>query len=134
MIISVIQSTDNISAVKAWLPFWEALIVALALLSIAAIANLYSNAREIIKTHLMREHLRQNEIFLSTLQAEKHEYRRHLQALQSLIYLDRTQEAQRYIDGIAENYWNGYDNVYIKHPELNIQCQTQSARVSYDKS
>jgi len=120
VIISVIQSTDNISAVKAWLPFWEALIVALALLSIAAIANLYSNAREIIKTHLMREHLRQNEIFLSTLQAEKHEYRRHLQALQSLIYLDRTQEAQRYIDGIAENYWNGYDNVYIKHPELNI--------------
>ncbi|MEQ8201013.1 MAG: ATP-binding protein [Syntrophomonadaceae bacterium] len=119
VIISVIQATDDISTVKEWLPYWEALIVALALLSIAAIANIYSNARESIKTSLMREHLRHNEMLLSILQSEKHEYRRHLQALQSLIYLDRTQEAQQYIDGIAENYWNKFDNVYIEHPELN---------------
>lgn len=99
--------------------YWEVLIVALALLSIAAISTLYRNARESVKTSLMKEHLRQNESLMSTLHEEKHEYRRHIQALQSLIYLNRTQEAKQYIDGIAEDYWNKYDNVYIEHPELN---------------
>lgn len=119
IMISIIQATDNINVIKAWLAYWEALIVALALLSIAAISNIYRNARESIKTSLMKEHLRQNETLMSILQEEKHEYRRHLQALQSLIYLNRTQEAKHYLDGIAEDYWNKYDNVYIEHPELN---------------
>lgn len=119
IMISIIKATDNINVIKAWLAYWEALIVALALLSIAAISNVYRSARESIKTSLMKEHLRQNENLMSTLHEEKHEYRRHLQALQSLIYLNRTQEAKQYIDGIAEDYWNKLDNVYIEHPELN---------------
>lgn len=119
IMISIIKATDNINVIKSWLAYWEALIVALALLSIAAISNIYRSARESIKTSLMKEHLRQNENLMSTLQEEKHEYRRHLQALQSLIYLNRIQEAKQYIDGIAEDYWNKHDNIYIEHPELN---------------
>lgn len=119
IVISIIKTTDNIDVIKAWLGYWEAMIVALALLSIAAISTLYRNARESVKTSLLKEHLRQNESLMSTLHEEKHEHRRHLQALQSLIYLNRIQEAKQYIDGIAEDYWNKYDNVYIAHPELN---------------
>ena len=119
IVISIIKATDSIDVIKAWLVYWEVLIVALALLSIVAISTLYRNAQESVKTSLMKEHLRQNESLMSTLHEEKHEYRRHIQALQSLIYLNRTQEAKQYIDGIAEDYWNKYDNVYIEHPELN---------------
>lgn len=116
---SIIRASDNIRIVKAWLPFWEVLILVLALLSIAAIKNLYSNARETIKTSLMKEHLRENEILVTALQAEKHEFSRHLQALQSFIYLNRNQEAKQYIDGISEKYWNTYEGVLIAHPALN---------------
>ena len=116
---SIIRASDNLRIVKAWLPFWEVLILVLALLSIAAIKNLYSNARETIKTSLMKEHLRENEILVTALQSEKHEFSRHLQALQSFIYLNRNQEAKQYIDGISENYCNTYEGVFVAHPALN---------------
>jgi len=116
---SIIRASDNIRIVKAWLPFWEVLILVLALLSIAAIKNLYSNARETIKISLMKEHLRENEILVTALQSEKHEFSRHLQALQSFIYLNRNKEAKQYIDGISENYQNTYEGVFIAHPALN---------------
>ncbi|PKM77279.1 MAG: hypothetical protein CVU90_08210 [Firmicutes bacterium HGW-Firmicutes-15] len=115
----MIQASDTIKIVKAWLPFWEVLILALALLSIASINNIYNNARESIKTSLINAHLRQVEILMIVLQSEKHEFSRHLQALQSLIYLNRSQEAKQYIDGIVEKYWNTNDIVFISHPVLS---------------
>ncbi len=116
---SVIRTTDSIDVVKTWLPFWEFSILALALMSIAAIKNLYRNAQETIKTNLLKEHLHEMEMLMVVLQSQKHEFSRHLQALQSLIHLNRDQEAKQYIDGIAEDYWNTDEGVYIPHPALN---------------
>jgi len=115
----IIRASDNINLIKTWLPFWEVLILVLALFSIASIKNIYSNARESIKTSLIKEHLQQVETLLTVLQSEKHEFSRHLQALQSFIYLNRSEEAKRYIDGIADRYWNTNDGVLINHPALS---------------
>lgn len=115
----VIRASDGINIVKVWLPFWEVLILVLALLSIASINNIYNNARESIKTSLIKDHLRQVETLMRVLQSEKHEFSRHLQALQSFIYLNRSQEAKQYIDGIVEKYWNTNDGVSINYPTLS---------------
>lgn len=116
---SIIRASSDIRIIKAWLPAWEVLILVLALLSIAAIKNLYSNTRESIKTNLMKDHLRDNEILVTALKSEKHEFSRHLQALQSFIYLNRNEEAKQYIDGISAGYCNTYESVFVAHPALN---------------
>lgn len=115
----IVRASNDIEIIKAWLPVWEVLILALALLSIFSIKNVYSNAREQMKMAYLKEHLQQMENLMTVLQTEKHEFTRHLQALQSLIYLERNQEARQYLDGIAERYWNIDDSVFIAQPELN---------------
>jgi sensor histidine kinase regulating citrate/malate metabolism len=67
----------------------------------------------------MKEHLQENESLMTDMHTEKHEFRRHIQALQSLIFLNRIDQAKQYIDGIAETYWNTDQGVFIPHPALN---------------
>lgn len=119
VLITIIQASDNTESIKSGLPFWEALIIALAVLSIIVIRDIYSKAQESTKIKLMKEHLQEHEILMTAMHTEKHEFRRHLQALQSLIFLDRIDQAKQYIDGIAETYWNTDQGVYISRPELN---------------
>jgi Signal transduction histidine kinase regulating citrate/malate metabolism len=124
---SIIRTTDSIRVVKTWIPFWEFSILTLALLSIVAIKNLYRNAQDTIKTNLLKEHLQEVEKLMVVLQSQKHEFRRHLQALQSMIHLNRDQDAKRYIDGIAEDYWNTDEGIYIPHPALNSLINSKSS-------
>ncbi len=119
VLITIIQASDNTESIKSGLPFWEALIIALAVLSIIVIRDIYSKAQESMKIRLMKEHLLEYEILTTAMHSEKHEFRRHLQALQSLIFLNRMDQAKQYIDGIAETYWNTDERVYIPHHELN---------------
>lgn len=102
----MIRATDDINIIKRWLPIFELIVLILALLSIASIKSLEEYARERIKNSLMKSNLQQVESLLQVLRIEKHEFSRHIQTLQALIYLDRNAEAIQYIEGIAELHWN----------------------------
>lgn len=116
---SVIQVSPDIKTIKEWLPFWEVVVLTLAILSIASIRTIDQNARYHIKNSLIKSHMNQVEILLQSLNMEKHEFTRHLQALQALIYLNRYDEAKQYLEGIAECYWQSNNIEYIDHPTIN---------------
>ncbi len=114
----VIRASPDINTIKGWLPFWEVVLLTLAVLSIASIRNIEQNARDKIKSSITKSHMHQIEILLQTLSMEKHEFTRHLQALQALVYLNRNEEAKSYLEGIAEGYWHSDNIEYVGHPSI----------------
>lgn len=98
-----IKVSDDINKVKTLLPFSGIIILFLAILSIASIKNIEETAKERIKNDLTKSNFQQIETLLQILGSAKHEFIRHLQTLQALIYLDRNTEAIRYIEGISGN-------------------------------
>lgn len=118
LIITLIQVLQINETNRSWLIVWECLMLVLALFSITSIKSIQKSAAEKTKYYLAKAHLNQIEDLLNTLQTEKHEYSRHLQALQSMLYLDRNEEAKQYVNGIADNYIHTSDVVYIGHPAV----------------
>lgn len=102
----IIRAADDINIIKQWLPVFEIIVLILALLSIASIKSIEKYAQERIKSSLIKSNLQQVEGILQVLRLEKHEFNRHIQALQALIYLDRKAEAIQYIAAITEPHWN----------------------------
>ncbi len=109
------QQRFNIAVIVPWA---NMAILLVALLSIAAIKQLEENSRNSQRVQLLKSHLQQVELLLKVLQSQKHEYSRHIQAIQSLVYLKRYQEIKEYIEGIAEAYWHMEEVLYTSHPVL----------------
>ena len=109
------QQRFNIAVIVPWA---NMAILLVALLSIAAIKQLEENSRNSQRVQLLKSHLQQVELLLKVLQSQKHEYSRHIQAIQSLVYLKRYQEIKEYIEGIAEEYWQMEEILYTSHPVL----------------
>ncbi|MEN6324833.1 MAG: Spo0B domain-containing protein, partial [Syntrophomonas sp.] len=91
----------------------------IALMGVWAIKQLELSARNNMKINLLKIHLQQVETLLGTLQAQKHEYSRHIQAIQSLVYLNRYEEAKQYIEAITEDYWQIDNIIYSGDPVIN---------------
>lgn len=123
---NAIRVSPDIQTVETWMPFWEIVVLILAILSIASIHNIEQNAREQIQNSITKSHMQQIETLLHTLSLEKHEFTRHLQALQSLIYLNRIDDAKKYLDGIAEGYWQTDNIKYIGHPSISGLLNSKS--------
>lgn len=104
IMITVIRESDDINPIKLALPFFELIVVVLAILNIALIKDIENNAQEKIKNNLMKSHLQQIETMLEVFRSEKHEYNRHLQTLQALIYINKNTEAILYIEGITQKH------------------------------
>jgi len=102
----VIRAGVDINIVKRWLPIFELIVLILAIFSIASIKSIEKYARERTKSSLIKSNLKQVESLLQILQVEKHEFNRHIQTLQAMIYLNKNEEAMEYIEGISESHWN----------------------------
>ncbi|MDD2509521.1 MAG: GHKL domain-containing protein [Syntrophomonas sp.] len=109
------QQRFNIAAIVPWA---NIIVLLIAILSIVAIKQLEENSRSSQRVQLLKSHLQQVELLLKVLQSQKHEYSRHIQAIQSLVYLKRYQEIKEYIEGIAEEYWQMEEILYTGHPVL----------------
>ncbi|MDD3023873.1 MAG: Spo0B domain-containing protein, partial [Syntrophomonadaceae bacterium] len=119
LIMSNLIGKQEVWRLNTIIPWANLALMFIALLGVYAIKKLEENARNSIKIELLKTHLQQVETLLRTLQEQKHEYCRHIQAIQSLIYLKRNQEAKQYIEAIAEDYWNTEDMLYSGHPVIN---------------
>jgi sensor histidine kinase regulating citrate/malate metabolism len=102
----IIRAGVDINIIKQWLPVFELIVLILAILGIVSIKSLAEHDRERIKSNLTKSNLQQVESLLQVSRTEKHEFNRHLQDLQALIYLNRNAEAIQYIDGISELHWS----------------------------
>ncbi|MDD2587190.1 MAG: hypothetical protein PHT79_10620 [Syntrophomonadaceae bacterium] len=88
-----IITIDNLAGLKQVIPFINLIIVGMCIVSLASIQSVGKYREHRFKALMMKIHLVQVEQLIITLQGERHEYARHLQAMQSLMELGRVNEA-----------------------------------------
>jgi len=114
-----IITIDNLAGLKQVIPFINLIIVGMCIVSLASIQSVGKYREQRFKALMMKIHLLQVEQLIITLQGERHEYARHLQAIQSLMELGRVNEAIAYMDSITEGSSPQYEMCYIDHPALS---------------
>lgn len=95
---------DDFSSLKTLLPFINMLMVILFIFLFKSIKKLESLSKKRLEANLLKEHLKQIETMLKTMQEQQHDHNKHLQTLQAMVHLNEIDDAKEYIDGIAEKY------------------------------
>jgi len=109
---------DNPIALKMLLPFINLAMFLLVIILLVSIKKLETTAKRKLEINLLRDHLKQIENLLSSIQTQKHDHTKHIQTLQAMVHLGEIEATQKYIDGIAENYWYMQDIINVGHPAL----------------
>ncbi|MGI6453521.1 MAG: sensor histidine kinase [Syntrophomonadaceae bacterium] len=110
--------SHDMTTLKNFLPFANLVIVILSACAIYSVRQIAEYTRREIEVTLLKEHLRDVEDLINTFHSEKHEHTRHLQTIQAMLYLEETDEAKKYLEGIANNYSQMQDLIYVGNPAL----------------
>jgi sensor histidine kinase regulating citrate/malate metabolism len=113
-----VSTVDNTEALKVALEFVAVINIVVALLAVFSINQVMVNARKGIEANLLKVHLANVDQLIATLQAERHEYTRHVQTVQAMLYLGEYETSKEYIDGIAEGYRQHEGLEYVGEPLL----------------
>jgi two-component system sensor histidine kinase AgrC len=82
---------------------FDLLVVFMCILSILSIKKAGENAQKIIELNMVKAHLNQIEALMNNLSSQRHEFNRHIQVIQSMVYLELYEETRAYLRGITEN-------------------------------
>ena len=121
-----ITLSQDINALKNFVPFANLIIVLLSGFALVSIRQLGDYTRRQTESRLLRDHLQHVEDLVNSLDIQRHEHTRHLQVLQSMLYLDEVDEAQEYLDGIAKHYWKNQGRVSTGHPAVTALLNSKS--------
>lgn len=113
-----IFTTPDISHLKKFLPLANVIIVILSVLVLISIRQIEASSKKEAESQLLKEHLLNVKDLINSLNIECHEHIRHIQTIQSMLYLDEIEKAKEYLDGIADNYRAIQDFVYVGNPAL----------------
>jgi len=106
MISTLFIDVQLLSDYSAWpkytFPFWAVIVGSLGVLCIISIRQMEDMNKEYIKDQLLKSHYQEIETLLTASRIERHEYRKHLQALQACLHLELMDDARQYLDRISE--------------------------------
>ena len=118
VIILAIAIGPDIEGLKKILPFASLVIMLLSGFVVISIRQIDEYSLKLVESQLLREHLNNIEDLVHSLNSQRHEHTRHIQTLQAMLYLDEVDQARDYLDGVAEQYWEIQDLVYVGNPAL----------------
>lgn len=118
IILLQICITPNIHSLKSFLPFANLVVIMLSVFALVSIKQVEASSRREVESRLLKEHLHNVEDLVNSLNTQRHEHTRHIQTVQAMLYLDEFDKALEYLDGIAENYQDLQDLVYVGNPAL----------------
>lgn len=87
---------------KYTFPFWPIVVGFLGILCVISIKQMEEMNKDYIKGQLLKSHYQEVETLLTASRIERHEYRKHLQALQACLHLGLMDDARQYLDRISE--------------------------------
>lgn len=102
MIINVQQYYDYSNWPKYTVPIWPIVAGVLGLLCVISLRQMEEINKENIKARLLESHYQEVQTLLTASCMERHEYRKHLQALQACLNLGLMDDAMQYLDRISE--------------------------------
>ena len=118
LITHYIYIVKNVEVFQQLLPFVNIGIVALTVLIIVSLRKQEENVKRITESRLLKAHLDDIEGLLKSINVQRHEHARHIQTIQSLIYLDEIEESKNYLNGIIDSYQPPQGFVNVGHPVL----------------
>lgn len=113
--ISVI--VDN-HAIQSFIPFAVIIVLVLAILSMISITQVVDAAKKSEQAKILKAHLHTVDELMNTLQAERHEYTRHVQTVQAMLFLGEIEKAKEYMEGVGKKYWHDEGVIYVGEPLL----------------
>ncbi len=114
----IIYVSNEIIYLKKMLPFMNLLILIITIFVLSSVKEAGENIKKSTELNFLKGYIKQIESLVDTLHTQKHEHGRHIQAIQSMIYLDEVDEAKEYINGINEEYYHPQDIIYTGNPAL----------------
>ncbi len=131
----IIFVSDDLITLKKLAPLVNLIVLILTILVLHSIKEIEGNAKKTIEMELLKTHLKQIEDLITTLQIQKHEYARHVQTIQAMLYMDELDSVRNYIDGISKNYRHTEDMVHVENPALAVLLNSKKkVAESYDIS
>ncbi|MDI3481956.1 MAG: hypothetical protein PWQ97_1611 [Tepidanaerobacteraceae bacterium] len=86
------------------LPFFVIYLLASLVLYFYIIKTTENFTRKEIEYKSIKAHLKEIEELLNTLNGQKHQHSKHIQAIQALLYTEEYDELKQYVNGIAGEY------------------------------
>ena len=120
LINQIIFISENLEALKKFLPLINLIILVLTVLVIFSIKETERSIKREVEMELLKTHLKQIEDLVTVLQVQKHEHARHIQTIQAMLYIDELSSARDYIAGISKKYHHAEDIVYVGNPALTV--------------
>jgi sensor histidine kinase regulating citrate/malate metabolism len=106
MLVALFVNVQILSDYSMWpkytLPIWTIVAGFLGILCVISIRQMEEMNKEYIKDQLLKSHYQEIETLLTASRIERHEYRKHLQALQACLHLELLDDARQYLDRISE--------------------------------
>ncbi len=122
-----ILAAQDMSALKALLPWVNLVVVIIFILTVLSIKQLEKDIENHTKIKLLRQHIMEIEALNLLLRTQKHEYSRHLQYLQALAYLSKHDELMEYINAIAKEYRCMETMINTGHPAITTLINAKRA-------
>lgn len=106
MIVAVFINVLVLAEYSMWpkytLPVLTIIVGFLGMMSVISIKQMEEINKESIKARLLGSHYQEVQTLLTASRIERHEYRKHLQALQACLNLGLMDDAMQYLDRISE--------------------------------
>lgn len=118
---------DDMNILKQYLPFMNLMVMILGIFSIFSITQIKENVSTAVEVSLIKNHLDQIEKLTEVMHKSRHEHVRHIQTIQSMLNLGKSDKAIEYIEGIAGKYWPCDEMVYVDHPALSALLNSKKA-------
>ncbi|MGE4284823.1 MAG: sensor histidine kinase [Clostridia bacterium] len=121
-----ITITQNIEDIKKFLSAANMLIVFLTGCALYSLKVLGEDIKKQIEQNILKSHLQQVESLIKTLHSQKHEYTRHIQTIQAMLYLGEFDNAKTYMNGVVQDYRHTGSMIHTDNPALTALLNSKS--------
>ncbi len=111
-------SIEDIAVFKMLLPWVNLIVVIVLILTIYSIRQVEKDAQNRVKVELLKKHVFETESLNALLNSQKHEFSRHVQAIQSMVYVRRYDELKEYINAMAKEYRHSENLIKAGHSAI----------------
>lgn len=133
----VLATSQDISRLRAFVPFANAVLLALTIFVIVSINQTVKNIRKEMEGRLLKNHLQQMDDMVKALYTYHQQHSRQLQTLQAMLDIEEYDQACDYIDDITRKYTPVFEILNIGDPALTTllyskQKVAETKGVEYD--
>lgn len=125
-VINILLCSQGIDDLVKFLPLSNLIMVVLILIAIKSIKQVLDTTKAEVEATVLKQHLNNVQNLVQSLHATQHEYTRHIQTLQSMLYLGKYENATEYVDGITHNYTPMQEVIYVGDPALTSLLHTKT--------